>query len=77
MKLADSWQAPGTAYAVTGAGWASPSCSFQPSEASGAWEGLEGPSAFTGEVMAAGNSILSFFLWHFLATLVLVLHTPE
>ena len=44
-----SWQAPDTAYAVTGAGWASPSCFFQPREASGAREGLEGSSAFTGE----------------------------
>ena len=36
MRLAGSWQAPDTAYDVTGAGWASPSCFFQPSEASGA-----------------------------------------
>ena len=40
-----------------------------PREASGAQEGLEGSSAFTGGVMVAGKSILSFFLWHFLATL--------
>ena len=75
MRLPGSWQAPETAYAVAGAGWASPSCFIQPSEASGAQEGLEGSSAFTGEVMAVEKSTLSFFLWHFLATLVLALHT--
>ena len=67
-------EGPETAYAVAGAGWASLSCFFQPSETPGAQEGLEGSSAFTGEVMAAEKRTLSSFLWHFLATLVLALH---